>query len=317
MSQQNPNPGGPQAHPPGAPGQTPQSPYAPQDPDAQTGQQRGRQTGSNGQPAGGYGQPAGQYPLGGPPPGHPGGPHAPGAGQPRKNWFARHKILTAVMAVIALFVVVGIVSGGGEDDDVAPVAEETPAETPAAQDAADDEEPADEGAPAEDAQADGEAHEDDPGEDEAGNGQEGTRDNPYAAGTAIELGDYTVTLGETTTDAWEQIQAENQFNDPPADGRQFVMVPVTAAYNGDDTGWATMDLSIAFVGSGGNTFNFGSDDYCGVIPDSLNDQGEMYAGGTVEGNVCVSVEADQIDGGAWRVEETWSFSGEHAFIDLS
>ena len=298
----------------------------------------GQQPGSHGQPAGAYGQPVGQQhpPAGhGPSPAHhehggaPSGyPGAPGPGQPEKkrNWFARHKILTGVLAVIALFVVVGLFSGGN-DDDVAPVAQDSPdTQDSSAQDAAAADTDADgQSAGAEEASAEADngaadedaANQEQADDEAAGTGQEGTRDNPYPAGTPVELGDYTITLGETTTDAWDQIEAENMFNDPPADGRQFVMVPVTASYDGDDTGWATMDLDIAFVGSEGNTFNFGSDDYCGVIPNSLSDQGEMYAGGTVEGNVCVAVAADQIDGGAWRIEEMFSFSDAYAFIDLS
>lgn len=305
MTQHPPAPeGGPQPHPGAPQGQAP-GPYA--------------QTGPP------HAQAPGPYAQDGQPQGYPGAPGAGPAGttappEPKKNWFARHKILTGVLAVIALFVVVGLFSGG-DDDDIASVAEESPGEP--AEGTGEDE-----GAGTEDEEQDAaDAGQDDDGaedeeqdpaaDDDAASDQQGTRDNPYPAGTAVEIGDYTVTLAETTTDAWEQIEAENQFNDPPADGRQFVMVPVTAAFDGEDTGWATMDLSIAFVGSGGNTFNFGSDDYCGVVPDSLSDQGEMYAGGSAEGNVCVSVDADQIEGGVWRVEETLSFNGDHAFIDLS
>lgn len=43
-------------------------------------------------------------------------------------------------------------------------------------------------------------------------------------------------------------------------------------------------------------------DYCGVMPDSLDDTGETFPGGSVSGNVCVSVESDQVEGlgGGWR-----------------
>jgi len=37
-------------------------------------------------------------------------------------------------------------------------------------------------------------------------------------------------------------------------------------------------------------------DYCGVMPDSLDDTGETFPGGGVSGNVCVSVESDQVEG---------------------
>lgn len=72
----------------------------------------------------------GQYPPPNqPPPGQPpysGQPWQPGWGPqplpPRKNWFLRHKVLTAVLGVIALFVIIGIaagVSGGGSSQSSA------------------------------------------------------------------------------------------------------------------------------------------------------------------------------------------------------
>jgi hypothetical protein len=33
-----------------------------------------------------------------------------------RNWFARHKVLTAVAAVLALFIIAGVASGGGDSD---------------------------------------------------------------------------------------------------------------------------------------------------------------------------------------------------------
>jgi hypothetical protein len=37
--------------------------------------------------------------------------------QPRRNWFARHKVLTAIGALISVIAIGGIVSGGGKDSD--------------------------------------------------------------------------------------------------------------------------------------------------------------------------------------------------------
>lgn len=71
-----------------------------------------------------------QHPQG-PPPGRPTGPpHGttapqapyPGPAQPeppappKQNWFARHKILTGVLAVFAFFVVIGIATSGDGDE---------------------------------------------------------------------------------------------------------------------------------------------------------------------------------------------------------
>ena len=145
----------------------------------------------------------------------------------------------------------------------------------------------------------------------------GTRDNPLPVGTRIEMGDWTLAVTEVTLDATEQVMAENEFNDPPVEGRQFVLFEVDAAYGGEESGTAWLDFSWAIVGSAGNTFGTAMEDYCGVIPDSLDNTGETYPGGNVSGNVCVSVASDQVDGATIRIEETFSFDDTRAFYALN
>ena len=141
----------------------------------------------------------------------------------------------------------------------------------------------------------------------------GTRDNPLDIGTRIEIADWTVTVTDVNQDAADIVMAENEFNDEPGENEQFVMFTVDATYEGDDSGDAGFDLGWAIVGSEGNTF----DDRCGVIPNSLEEQGETFPGGSVSGEVCFAVDADQIEGGTIRIEEFWSFDDTRAFFALS
>lgn len=144
----------------------------------------------------------------------------------------------------------------------------------------------------------------------------GTRENPLAPGVTFAVGDWTVQLGTTNTNADDVVEAENQFNEPPAEGRRFVMVEATVTYTGDDSGTPWIDLSFTFYGSGGNTFGTGLDDYCGLTPSPLDEQGEMFPDASATGNVCVSVPADQIDGGAWIVEELLALETDRTFVAL-
>lgn len=146
----------------------------------------------------------------------------------------------------------------------------------------------------------------------------GTRHNPVPAGTTVRVGDWQVTLGPTVLDAITQIATENQFNEPPATGRRFTLVPVTVTYNGTESGTPWIDLSIKFYGASGNTFGAGGeDDYCGVVPDSFNDVSEMFPGARGSGNACVSVPTDQVVGGSWIVENSLSFEGIRVFFALT
>ncbi len=142
----------------------------------------------------------------------------------------------------------------------------------------------------------------------------GTRDNPYALGDEFILGDWRIAIDTVKPDAWSQIHKENQFNDPPTAGRQFVMFHVTATYTGDTTASPMFDLLWTIVGSRGNTFGASMNDHCGVIPDAFINQGELFTGATAKGNVCVSVSADQIKGGTIQVKQF--LDNEPAFIAL-
>ena len=142
----------------------------------------------------------------------------------------------------------------------------------------------------------------------------GTRAQPIPAGTPANVGAWIITLGPTDTDAADAVAAENQFNDPPAAGRQFVMVQVSGQYNGSESKLPAVDLRIQFVGSAGNTFGFGTDDHCGVIPNSFNEVGEVFTGATATGNECVSVPIDQING-VWSIES--GFGSDAVFFGLT
>lgn len=157
--------------------------------------------------------------------------------------------------------------------------------------------------------------EEDPTVDPEGEEPEtGSAEEPLPAGTELALENWTVVLGETVTDATEQVLEENELNDPPVEGRQFVMAPVTATYVGEESGDAFFELNFLFLGSGGNTFGTAGDDFCGVIPDDLAEQGEVFPEAEVNGNVCVSVPSDQVDGGAWIVEDLVAAEERRYFV---
>ena len=142
--------------------------------------------------------------------------------------------------------------------------------------------------------------------------QIGTRENPIPIGQAAKIGDnWEVAVLEIDEDAWETIKAENQFNDPPKEGHQFVLAKIEAKYVGDDSGTPWLDLSIKYLGSGGNSF----DDSVGVKPDALDDKGEMFAGATVTGYDGWEVASDEVKGGLLIIEESLSFSDTRLFFE--
>lgn len=134
----------------------------------------------------------------------------------------------------------------------------------------------------------------------------GTLQNPIPVGTTAAVGpNWNVTVLEIIPNAWDIIRAENQFNDPPAPGRQFIMARVGVSYVGPGSGTPWVALTIRFVGSDGNTYGGAMADYTGVIPRPLTDIGEQFSGAVAEGNVAWSVPMPAIPGGVISISEGW------------
>lgn len=133
----------------------------------------------------------------------------------------------------------------------------------------------------------------------------GTRENPAPLGTTIEiveLGEttYEVTLGPATLEANDVVLEANMFNDPPADGFQYALLPVQLTYVGSETGTPWIDLSIKFVSAAGTTHTEG--DSLVVAPEpTLMDINELYPGASAEGNVVIAIPTDGAANGTWTV----------------
>ncbi len=160
---------------------------------------------------------------------------------------------------------------------------------------------------------DGEAETRGDGDPEAdGDAEAGTRENPYPAGSTADLGDWHVSADASLPDGSAAVAEANEFNPPPQDGHEYVVVPVTVTYNGDSTGTAWLDLTVEFVSADGNTY----DGFCGLMLDGLMHQGEQFPDATVDASACAEVPADQTDGGVWRITESLTLDQSTAFFAM-
>jgi hypothetical protein len=143
-------------------------------------------------------------------------------------------------------------------------------------------------------------------------GVEGTDPNsPLPAGTEVVAGDWRVAFSNVVSDATEAVTAEDEFNEEPAEGHQYFMFQVDATYEGDESGFAGEELLV------GVTFNNTVyTEYCGVIPNDFFYTPEVFAGGTVTGNVCVTVPSEGVEDAAISVEDYWA-PGHRYFVDAS
>lgn len=119
--------------------------------------------------------------------------------------------------------------------------------------------------------------------------EEGTRKNPYPIGSAVTDGDWTVTINSVTLNANDAITAENMFNDAPADGTQYLMVNLTATYNGAEADGMMPMLTLEYVTADGNTIN--SYDAMIVPPEQFDSLSTLYEGASTTGNLAFAVPA--------------------------
>ena len=88
------------------------------------------------------------------------------------------------------------------------------------------------------------------------------------------------------------VMAENQFNEPPEPGEQFVLVRVAGTYEGNETGNFFFDLSYEAVGESAVAYTT-YEDSCGSIPDRIPTT-DVFTGGMVSGNLCWSVRSEDV-----------------------
>jgi hypothetical protein len=129
--------------------------------------------------------------------------------------------------------------------------------------------------------------------DSTGSAGTGTRANPIPFGQTAKIHpDWEMTVISVTPDAADLIVTEDSFNEPPADGHQFFMATVRLTYIGETSDeFYVSDLNA--VGQSAVSYNQ-FDDSCGSIPDELESR-ELFTGGTIEGNVCWSIETADVD----------------------
>jgi hypothetical protein len=137
------------------------------------------------------------------------------------------------------------------------------------------------------------------------NGPAGSRGDPIPLQETVAIGDWEVRVLGSIDDATDQVLVENQFNEPPSEGNQFVVVEIEATYVGTDSSMFTLDTTIGAVGNA--AVGYGSEDTCGVIPNELDDFSEVFPGGVISGNVCWEVPTSDVGGLVMSLEEAFSF----------
>ena len=116
---------------------------------------------------------------------------------------------------------------------------------------------------------------------------------PHPAGSTMPGPDGTdITVTNVMNDAWQVVHAENEFNDPPGPGNRLYMVRVQVRNISGAGAIGVSDADFELVGTRRAVYKTYLNG-CGVIPGRL--EGEIFSGGTAEGNACFTVGAEESD----------------------
>lgn len=144
-------------------------------------------------------------------------------------------------------------------------------------------------------------------------GDDGTElDAPLAAGSTVEIGDWSLAFTSIELDATEAILGVNQFNEKPADGFQHALLTIEGTYNGSETGVLWLDVTAGIWADGAF---YDSTSCTSVVDGSLLEAPDVSDGGTASGSVCVEIPSDAENHVAY-FEDFLSFDDERYFIAI-
>ena len=119
-----------------------------------------------------------------------------------------------------------------------------------------------------------------------------SRNTPIPFGeTGVTDDGLTLSVIDVIENAEQMILEENQFNDPPPDGHQFILVKVRVKNDTSETQrYSSSGLKV--VGQSNVEYDGHG---CGVVPDAFDSSRNMFEGGELTGNICFNVESSDVD----------------------
>lgn len=142
-----------------------------------------------------------------------------------------------------------------------------------------------------------------------------TRDNPIPFGDQIITDDgFSLWIEEVVKDATQIVLDENQFNSPPPDGHQYLLMQIKAKNNNLEP--KDFDASFRLRAVGDSNVEYTQfDTSCGVIPNKFESSRDLFQSGELTGNICFSVKSSDVDS-LVMYDDPWLFTDNWLFIAL-
>ena len=120
-----------------------------------------------------------------------------------------------------------------------------------------------------------------------------SRNNPIPFGqptTLINTDGFALWVVDVLENATQLVMAENQFNDPPPDDHQFLIIRIKVKNTSTESKPFIAAWRLNLVGAS----NLAISEGCGVVPDDFEGFREIFEGGELEGNICFTIKTSDI-----------------------
>jgi hypothetical protein len=145
------------------------------------------------------------------------------------------------------------------------------------------------------------------------NGQGASLDDPIPVGSAAHVGEWKVQVVGYSPNATEAVHRENQFNEKPGTGEQYVLVTLRTTYEGQGSSNLGADQTWSVVSTDGTLYEEAGQ----VWPDDLSNANKVPSGASAVGNVGFLVKSSDVRGLTLYIEAyTPDFDTEGAFLAL-
>ncbi|MGN6033458.1 MAG: cupredoxin domain-containing protein [Thermomicrobiales bacterium] len=148
-----------------------------------------------------------------------------------------------------------------------------------------------------------------------GGSKNSSRESLIPFGETGVVGDFEVTVLSVIPNANDTVMAVNQFNEPPADGKQFFMARVSVKYVGQTTGNPAFELNYQAVGDANASYTI-FNDQCGVYDEPAYNVPELFPEGTAEFNLCWQIDSQDAGSLAMYIESNLKYNEPATWFSL-
>jgi hypothetical protein len=146
-----------------------------------------------------------------------------------------------------------------------------------------------------------------------------SRDEPADIGTTVTVAGWDVSISDVNPDAADILVSEDDFIEEPEEGEVYVLITLNATYigNGEDESTSFFfDFNYGAVGDSAIAYDQ-YEDACTFfeIPNQLDASRDVFEGGSISGDICLSIAEDELDSVLFYLE-TFDFDTTRAWFAL-